>query len=192
MMKLNLFENKITHDDVNILNAIVNALNLNPDNIKTHYRLNKKSITTNINDNQIKFILNNNDNSINSILINNKLKTISPLQQLFINNQLNIPIQNNSNQNISNPLTFKSAEEFYNALNNFYQTIENTVMDIVKMNNNKMSFILFCYTDFTPTVELKVDNNTLFIRELENSSKWELFKNAPMDYIIEIAKYLIL
>lgn len=192
MMKLNLFENKITHDDVNILKAIINTLDLNPNNIKPQFRLNKKSITTNINDNQIKFILDNNDNSINSILINNKPKTISPLQQLFINNQLNIPIQNNSNQNISNSLTFKSAEEFYNALNNFYQTIENTIIDIVKMNNNKMSFILFCYTDFTPTVELKVDNNTLFIREPENSNKWELFKTAPMDYILEIAKYLIL
>lgn len=191
-MKLNLFENKITHDDVNILKAIINTLDLNPNNIKPQFRLNKKSITTNINDNQIKFILDNNDNSINSILINNKPKTISPLQQLFINNQLNIPIQNNSNQNISNSLTFKSAEEFYNALNNFYQTIENTIIDIVKMNNNKMSFILFCYTDFTPTVELKVDNNTLFIREPENSNKWELFKTAPMDYILEIAKYLIL
>lgn len=192
MIKLNLFENKITHDDVKILNAIINTLNLNPNNIKPQFRLNKKSIKTNINDNQIKFILDNNDNSINSILINNKPKTISPLQQLFINNQLNIPIQNNSNQNISNSLTFKSAEEFYNALNNFYQTIENTIIDIVKMNNNKMSFILFCYTDFTPTVELKVDNNNLFIREPENSNKWELFKTAPMDYIIEIAKYLIL
>lgn len=191
-MKLNLFENKITHDDVNILKAIINTLDLNPNNIKPQFRLNKKSITTKINDNQIKFILDNNDNSINSILINNKPKTISPLQQLFINNQLNIPIQNNSNQNISNSLTFKSAEEFYNALNNFYQTIENTIIDIVKMNNNKMSFILFCYTDFTPTVELKVDNNTLFIREPENSNKWELFKTAPMDYILEIAKYLIL
>ena len=192
MMKLNLLENKITHDDVNILKAIINALNLNPNNIKPHFRFNKKSITTNIDNNQIKFILNNDGKSIDSILFNNKPKTISPLQQLFINNQLNIPIQNNSNQNNSNSITFKSSEEFLNALNNFNQTIENTIMDIVKMNNNKMSFILFCYADFTPTIELKIEKNILYVREPENSNKWELFKNAPMDYIIEIAKYLIL
>ena len=193
MMKLNLLENKITHDDVNILKAIINALNLNPNNIKPHFRLNKKSITTNIDNNQIKFILNNDGKSIDSILFNNKPKTISPLQQLYINSQLknNTNLINPINDNSNKP-TFNSAKEFNDALNIFTQTIENTIMDIVKMNNNKLSFILFCYADFTPTIELKIEKNILYVREPENSKNWELFKNAPMDYIIEIANYLIL